>query len=111
MKINKYFELLYKGKIKKAEQYRQSEIPTKLIKFIWLDGNGTESDEKKLASLEKEEIWFSHISKLNDPYEFKGMRLDKDKLRNAGYSEKLFLNLKMGSLLMSGELLVCRATR
>lgn len=91
MNLDKYFVLLQKGKIKKAEEYRQSEIPSKLIKFIWLDGKGTESDEKKLTSLSKEEIWFSHISQLNDPYEFKGMVLDKNKFRDAGYPEELIL--------------------
>lgn len=96
MKLKKYFELLQKGKLEKAEQYRQSEIPTKLIKFIWLDGNSTEDDKKKLASLEKKEIWFAHISKVNDPYEFKGMMLDKNKFRNAGYSEKLISEYEKG---------------
>lgn len=96
MKLNKYFELLQKGKIEKAEKYRQSEIPTKLIKFIGLDGNGTKDDKEKLDSLEREEIWFTHISKVNDPYEFKGMRLDKEKFRKAGYSEKMISEYQKG---------------
>ena len=87
MKINEYMKLLFEGKLQEAEQIRISTIPNKLIKFIWLDEN--ERDEKKFKTLNNNEIWFSNKKFLNDPYEFKGMIVDSQKLRNAGYSQEL----------------------
>lgn len=70
----KYLELLLEGKLEVAELLRMSEIPSKLYKYISL--NGTEDDEKKYYSLSTETIWFSGVEAFNDPYEHKGMILD-----------------------------------
>lgn len=87
MKINEYMQLLYDGKLREAEQVRMSTIPDKLIKFIWLDENA--KDEKKFKSLAADQIWFSHKRFLNDPYEFKGMLIDRQKLSDAGYPDEV----------------------
>ena len=84
MKIDEYFQLLVEGKEQEAEKVRISTIPNKLIKFIWLDES--EKDEKKFLSLQREEIWFAQKDLLNDPYEYKGILLDRKKLSEAGYS-------------------------
>lgn len=69
MNINKYVELLLEGKLEEAEEVRQSTIPERLIKFIWLDDvssdgridkRAVERNEEKFSSLERDEIWFSH---------------------------------------------------
>lgn len=87
MKTKEYMNLLKNGRVKEAEKLRQSTNPVKLIKFIWLDGS--ETDEKKFETLKRDEIWFSNKSFLNDPYEFKGMIIDRDKLQTNGYPDAI----------------------
>ena len=70
-----------------AKAVRFSTIPDKLIKFIWLDDS--DSDDKKFLSLKRNEIWFAQKDLLNDPYEYKGMLLDRNKMHNAGYSNDI----------------------
>ena len=84
MKINEYFKLLLEGKKQEAEKIRISTIPNKLIKFISLDES--ENDDLKFLTLKRDEIWFAHKDSLNDPYEYKGMLIDKEKFIKAGYS-------------------------
>ena len=84
MKIEEYLQLLSEGKVDEARKVCFSTIPSKLIKFIWLDES--EKDEKKFLSLQREEIWFEQKDLLNDPYEYKGILLDRKKLSEAGYS-------------------------
>ena len=67
-----------------AKAVRFSTIPDKLIKFIWLADS--DSDDKKFLSLKRNEIWFAQKDLLNDPYEYKGMLLDRQKMRDTGYS-------------------------
>lgn len=83
MKTEEYIKLIQEGNLTKAEEVRQSTIPAKLIKFFWLDGS--ETDEKKFQTLAEDKIWFSHKQFLNDPYEFKGMMIDRKKMSDAGY--------------------------
>lgn len=86
MYVQKYLNLLYARKITEAEAVRKLTIPNRLIKFVWLDGS--KNDGKKFKSLKQEQIWISHVSKLNDPYEFKGLIIDEEKFKNAGYSQE-----------------------
>lgn len=83
MKIDEYFKLLLEGKEKKAEEARISTIPNKLIKFNWLDES--EKDDLKFLTLKRDEMWIAHKDSLNDPYEYKGMLIDKEKFIKAGY--------------------------
>lgn len=69
MKIEEYLQLLSEGKVDEARKVRFSTIPSKLIKFIWLDES--EKDEKKFLSLQREEIWFAQKDLLNDPYDIR----------------------------------------
>ena len=64
MKIEEYLQFLSEGKVDEARKVRFSTIPSKLIKFIWLDES--EKDEKKFLSLQREEIWFAQKDLLND---------------------------------------------
>lgn len=79
--------LLDAGKLVEAEQFRKTTIHDKLIKFVSLDG--TVEDEKKFFTLENNLIWFSKKILLNDPYEFKGMIIDSEKMEEAGYSKDI----------------------
>lgn len=86
MKIDEYFQLLVEGKEQEAEEARISTIPDKLIKFIWLDES--EKDDLKFLTLKRDEMWIAHKDSLNDPYEYKGMLIDKEKFIEAGYPIK-----------------------
>lgn len=83
--MSEYFQALLDGDIDKAEELRRLGIPNKLVKFFQLDD--TEMDEKRLRSLAKNELWLSNVSKFNDPYELKGMVIDRRKLEDSGCSE------------------------
>lgn len=80
-----YYQALLSGDIDKADELRRLEIPNKLVKFFQLDDS--EMDEKRLGSLEKNELWLSNTSRFNDPYELKGMVIDREKLEDSGCSE------------------------
>lgn len=87
--INKYLRLLLDGKRDEANKIRLNSIPNKLVKFIWLDEEDDNSNQKKFDTLESNSIWLSDIKYVNDPYEFKGFYLDEIKLKNAGFSDEL----------------------
>lgn len=87
MNAKKYLDLLFEGKKEEAEHLRSAAIPDKVIKFFWLDGS--RKDKKKLSSLKRDEIWFAHKDILNDPYEYKGMLIDREKMQDAGYPAEI----------------------
>lgn len=79
MNVKKYFDALMNGNFDQAEAVLKENIPSKLLKFIWLDGG--KDDDLKLNSLEQKELWFSNISHFNDPFEFKFLIVNKEKLK------------------------------
>lgn len=85
---NKYLSLLFDRKIEEAEKYRKTTIPKKLIKFFSLSSDET-SNEKKLATLAEEKLWFSSVDMLNDPYEFKCMYINAERLEQRDYPTEL----------------------
>lgn len=86
MNIQKYFEMLRNGEEEKARRYREKTIPSKLVKFFYLSDD-IDNNEKRFYSLENGQIWFSCVTKLNDPYEFRGMRIDENELFEYGYTK------------------------
>lgn len=83
-----YFDMLDQGKFAEAEEARMAEIPNRLLKFISLDDNN-KNNEDKLKSLENNQIWLSAVNEFNDPYEFKGMYLNKKALKEYGFSNAM----------------------
>lgn len=86
--MNKYFELLQERKIDQAYEYRKSLIPNKLVKFVSLTSD-EQLNEQKFETLAKQQLWFSSISNLNDPYEFQCMYINHEKLKKYNYDEKI----------------------
>ncbi len=86
--MSTYFELIMDKKLDEAESLRKISIPTKLIQFISLNEN-TQKNERKFKTLENEQLWFSSVELLNDPYEFKCMYVDEQKLKGANYPDLL----------------------
>lgn len=64
--------------------------PEYLYKFVSLvddpSGNNAEN-EKRFRSLSNNEIWFAVPGKMNDPYEFRGIYVDYDQLKQEGISK------------------------
>lgn len=99
-----YFQMLVDGKFEKAEKYRRSGIPQKLYKYIWLEdesiGDADEIKRKKqsnglkFSALRENYLWLSHVDKLNDPYEYKCMYVDEERLRKSNYSDSIISLLK-----------------
>lgn len=89
----RYIQLLEQRQIEAALEYRASFVPDYLYKFFWLDEIRNEDSEKKLietnnkkfTTLESNQLWFALPEYQNDPYEFAGMYLDKEKLISYGF--------------------------
>ena len=90
--FEKYIHLISEGKRAEAEILRIKDIPNTLIKHFWL--NGDDSDEKKFYTLENNMLWFSAVSELNDPYEFKGIVVNEEVLEDKGYPKYYIEKLK-----------------
>lgn len=73
-----YFRLLEELKFEEAEKLRQKQLPPKLYKFVSLTDD-EQLNAAKLKTLENQEVWFSSIEKLNDPFEFSGLYIDEKK--------------------------------
>lgn len=93
MSASPYLYLISQNKIEEAETFRASLVPRKLIKFISLGENEAEN-EKKFKTLKEEKIWVSNVTTLNDPYEFKSLYLDEDKLKSLRFPEDIIANIK-----------------
>lgn len=86
--MREYFELLMDKKISEANECRKKSIPSKLIKFISLSDNES-LNEKKFQTLRQNELWFSSIETLNDPYEFKCFYVNEEKLKDYYYPKEM----------------------
>ena len=84
--FEKYLNYIGEGKTLEAECLRVRDIPNVLIKHFSL-GNDEDENNKRFYSLENNMLWFSDISLLNDPYEFKGMVINEEAFKNAGYPD------------------------
>lgn len=78
----KYLMMVEEGKIEEAIAYRAEHTPDYLYKFFWLSNDPKDDgeNEKRFYSLEHNKIWFASAASQNDPYEFKGIYLDNEKL-------------------------------
>lgn len=101
---NKYFEFLHNGLINEAIMYRASCVPDYLYKFFWLSENPEDDGNKKrLQTLEDNQLWFAAATAQNDPYEFRGIYLDEEKLLELGVTPESISNA--AELLLKGVLL------
>ena len=80
-------QALQSGDKDKILQALKANIPSKLYKFVWLEGS--DSDKKKFQSLEDGNLWISKINEFNDPFEFKGIVLNKEKFQEYGFPEEV----------------------
>ncbi len=86
---HKYFELITNGKTREAFSYRAEFTPEYLYKFFWLcDDPNDPENTKRFNTLENNQIWFAKPEMQNDPYEFKGIYIDKAKLCELGVASQ-----------------------
>lgn len=71
--MGKYEDCLLRFQFKEADAIRKSLIPLKLYKYVPLEND---ANDVRLKTLERQEIWLSKVTSLNDPYELKGIYND-----------------------------------
>ncbi len=108
-----YFHSLIKeGKIDAAFDYRASFTPEYIYKFYPLaddpvDEQQKQLNQKRLYGLENDMIWFASPEKQNDPYEFKGIYWNDDKLLQVGVPQESIEHTKE---LLFGHILLAAFT-
>lgn len=87
-----YIKLLNENKFEEADIYRTSNMPKTLFKYISLNDSikceqieGScrkcfNLNELKFNSLENDKLWLSAFQNLNDPFEYKSLFIDIEKL-------------------------------
>lgn len=64
------------------------QIPSRLYKFVSLNDE-EEKNDSKFTTLMNDQVWFSSISELNDPYECKSMYVDGEWFEKSGLSSAM----------------------
>lgn len=106
MNVSDYSMALLRGDFKEACKIRQESIPPKLYKFFPLDVS-EEKDLRILNTLKAGELWFSPISSFNDPYEYMGLFIKEERLKQAGYDDALIAAINKTLTTIGGQGLVC----
>ena len=88
-----FYSLIKSGEIDAAFDYRASFTPEYIYKFYPLTDDPVNEEQKqlnqkRLYSLENNMIWFTSPEKQNDPYEFKGIYWDDNKLLQVGVPQQ-----------------------
>lgn len=90
---NMYMQFIFNREFRKADEYRISNIPKKLYKFVYLNDVpkcinecGYESvNNSKIKSIVDNKFWVSTYDNLNDPFELKSIFIEEDKIKEYGY--------------------------
>lgn len=108
MNLQVYREKLRNDGLREAIKYKNNFIPKVLYKYNpLLDDryvNFKEENRKRLSSLKKNKLWVSHYTKFNDPFEFKIMTIDIERLKATNWKVEhieTYLNLFKDMCLVS----------
>lgn len=86
-------QLIYEEKFDEAKELKDTAIPKLLYKYFPLfdeDKNKYEEENsKRIESLARKQIWVSKYNLLNDPFEYKMLYLDKEKIEKHGWSVEM----------------------
>lgn len=89
MNINKFGEICKSDGWLKAMEYKDTFVPTSLYKYCSLmDNNYVDYNLKnkmKFDTLREEKLWVSNYKLLNDPFEYKMITLDVERLKESGW--------------------------
>lgn len=94
--MSTYYDLLFQRRYDEACRCRMDSVPDTLYKFYSLSETDVKSNNRKFETLLEESNWISAISEMNDPYEFNGLYLDTDRLREAGYPDDVIQKIDKG---------------
>lgn len=94
--MKKYYSILKEKGCDEAQKYKNSLVPSTLYKYIpLLDERFSKYDEenkKKLRSLRENKIWLCNYKELNDPFEYKMLYVDRNKLNNNNWPAEIIEN-------------------
>ena len=83
-------KLIYEDNSAEAIEYKKTTIPKRLYKYFPLfdeQRNGHENENlKRINSLLERQLWVSKYDMLNDPFEYKMLYLDREKIEGYGWS-------------------------
>ncbi|AQR98149.1 DUF2971 domain-containing protein [Clostridium saccharoperbutylacetonicum] len=97
----KYLELMEQKKFNEADEYRISNIPKTLFKFMYIS-DVPDCKEKceiesfndiKINSIENKEFWMSTRDNLNDPFELKSLYIEEEKIKQYNYPLEIIQEL------------------
>ena len=99
-----FLNLIETGKIDDAFDYRATFTPDYLYKFYSLatENPNDKKNQKRFHSLKNNSIWFANPEMQNDPYEFKGIYWEEEKLLAVGIQDYVFGNSKGPSWTYAG---------
>ena len=73
-----------------AVEYKNSLVPSSLYKYSPLfsktDAYYRKENKQRLNSLWEKQLWVSNYKYLNDPFEFKALFLDRERIRDKGWN-------------------------
>lgn len=73
-----------------AVEYKNGFVPSSLYKysplFIKTDTCYQEENKQRLNSLQEKQLWVSNYKYLNDPFEFKALFLDRERIKEYGWN-------------------------
>lgn len=81
--ITKYFKIVEEEGMEPAIDYRKKFTPDYVYKYIQLTDNDDENN-KRFLSLANNQLWFSSCRVQNDPFEYKGIYFDVEKIMGRG---------------------------
>ncbi len=85
MNMNKFQELLNSNGFTEANKYKNQCIPKSLYKYCSLFDEKyidfSSENKRKLDFLREDKLWLSNYKQFNDPFEYKMITLDIDKLK------------------------------
>lgn len=78
--LNSYLGTYMEQGVDGVKKRKDSQIPEYLYKYQPLFIDNIAEDEKRLGALVNKQIWMASYRSLNDPYEFRGLSIDKELL-------------------------------
>lgn len=91
--IKDYINIAQTESIEKAEQYRIINSPKTIYKFMpFYDHGNPNVNKRNIETIIVNQIWAPKFSSLNDPFEFKAIYLDEDKILKSGNEIDVFQN-------------------
>lgn len=94
---NMYMQFIFNREFEKADEYRKSNIPKKLYKFIYLNDTPKCGDKceyeninnVKIESIVNNKFWISTRENLNDPFELNSLFIQEEIIEKHGYPIEL----------------------